>query len=190
MWKFEIRNPRFCSIQIRTVWTFIKNYILRLQNVTQMCPFQYLNPGTFSYKTTFIKNASKVLFRDGTVAIYFCWNWINLESKSFRPKARISSLLTHERTWNIDIFKIKVIKLSKSSIHIRILNSNKKTDDIHQMKNFLDYTIFFFLFTVWPEPIWITVSGWWQIPPQNQRTYLRGPESASIEIPTFRPKFT
>ena len=138
MWKFEIRKPRFCSIHIRTVWTFIKNYILRLQNFTQMCPFQYLNPRTFSYKTAFIKNASKVLFRDGTVAIYFCWNWINLESKSLRPKARISSLLTHERTWNIDIFKIKVIKLSKSSIHIKILAS-KRTDDIHQMKNFLDY---------------------------------------------------
>ena len=37
--------------------------------------------------------------------------------------------------------------------------------------------------TVWPEPIWIKVSGWWwQIPPQYQSTYLRGPESASIEI--------
>ena len=23
--------------------------------------------------------------------------------------------------------------------------------------------------TVWPEPIWIKVSGWWQIPPQHQR---------------------
>ena len=44
--------------------------------------------------------------------------------------------------------------------------------------------------TVWPEPIWIKVSGWWQIPPQHQSTYLRGPESASIEIPPFRPKFT
>ena len=26
--------------------------------------------------------------------------------------------------------------------------------------------------TVWPEPIWIKVSGWWQIPPQHQSTYL------------------
>ena len=42
-------------------------------------------------------------------------------------------------------------------------------------------------FTVWPEPIWIKVSGWWQIPPQHQITYLGGPESASIEIPPFRP---
>ena len=34
--------------------------------------------------------------------------------------------------------------------------------------------------------IWIKVSGWWQIPPQHQSTYLGGPESASIEIPPFR----
>ena len=41
--------------------------------------------------------------------------------------------------------------------------------------------------TVWPEPILKKVSGWWQIPPQHQSTYLGGPESASIEIPPFRP---
>ena len=45
------------------------------------------------------------------------------------------------------------------------------------------------LATVWPEPIWIKVSGWWQIPSQHQSTYLGGPESASIEIPPFRPHF-
>ena len=28
--------------------------------------------------------------------------------------------------------------------------------------------------TVWPEPIWIKVSGWWQIQPQHQSTYLTG----------------
>ena len=32
--------------------------------------------------------------------------------------------------------------------------------------------------TVWPQPIWKKVSTWWQIP-----------ESASIEIPPFRPHF-
>ena len=31
------------------------------------------------------------------------------------------------------------------------------------------------------------MSGWWQIPPQHQSTYLGGPESASIEIPPFGP---
>ena len=41
--------------------------------------------------------------------------------------------------------------------------------------------------TVWPEPILKKVSGWWQIPPQHQSTYLGGPESVSIEIPPFRP---
>ena len=40
--------------------------------------------------------------------------------------------------------------------------------------------------TDWPEPIWIKVNGWWQILPQHQRTYLTGPESASIEIPPFQ----
>ena len=44
-------------------------------------------------------------------------------------------------------------------------------------------------FTVWPQPILSKVSGWWQIPPQHQRTYLGGPESASIEITPFRPHF-
>ena len=33
------------------------------------------------------------------------------------------------------------------------------------------------------------MSGWRQIPPQHQSTYLGGPESASIEIPPFRPHF-
>ena len=44
-------------------------------------------------------------------------------------------------------------------------------------------------YTAWPEPIWIKVSEWWQIPPQHQITSLGGPESASIEIPPFRPHF-
>ena len=39
--------------------------------------------------------------------------------------------------------------------------------------------------TVWPEPIWIKMRSWWQVLPQHQSTYLRGPESAGI-----RPKFT
>ena len=45
------------------------------------------------------------------------------------------------------------------------------------------------IYTVWPEPIWIKVKSWWQILPQHQSTYLRGPEYASIEIPPFRPHF-
>ena len=44
--------------------------------------------------------------------------------------------------------------------------------------------------TVCPEPIWIKVNCRWQLLPQHQTTYLRGPESASIEIPPFRPHFT
>ena len=43
--------------------------------------------------------------------------------------------------------------------------------------------------TVWPKLTWIKVNGWWQILPQHQSTYLRGPESASTEIPPFRPHF-
>ena len=39
--------------------------------------------------------------------------------------------------------------------------------------------------TVWSEPICIKVNGWWQILSQHQSTYLRGPESVSIEIPPF-----
>ena len=41
--------------------------------------------------------------------------------------------------------------------------------------------------TVWQQSIWIKVRTLWQIPPQHQSTYLGGPESASIEIPPFRP---
>ena len=44
-------------------------------------------------------------------------------------------------------------------------------------------------YTVWPEQIWIKVRSWWQILPQHQSTYLRVPESASIEIPPFRSHF-
>ena len=43
--------------------------------------------------------------------------------------------------------------------------------------------------TVWPQPILKKVRSWWQIPLQHQSTYLGGPESASIEIPPFRPHF-
>ena len=43
--------------------------------------------------------------------------------------------------------------------------------------------------TVWPQPIWKKVRSWWEIPPQHQSTYLGGPESASVEIPAFRPHF-
>ena len=41
----------------------------------------------------------------------------------------------------------------------------------------------------WPQSIWKKVRTWWQIPLQHQSTYtyLGGPESASIEIPPFRP---
>ena len=35
-------------------------------------------------------------------------------------------------------------------------------------------------YTVWLQPNWIKVSDWSQILPQHQSTYLRGPESASI----------
>ena len=41
-----------------------------------------------------------------------------------------------------------------------------------------------------PQTTWIKVKSWWQILPQHQSTYLRGPESLSIEMPAFRPKFT
>ena len=44
-------------------------------------------------------------------------------------------------------------------------------------------------FKVWPGPIWIKVNICWQILPQHQSTYLRGRESASIEIPLFRSYF-
>ena len=46
-----------------------------------------------------------------------------------------------------------------------------------------------FLVTVWPEPIWIKVNGWWQILPQHQSLYLRGPESASIKLPPWWVSF-
>ena len=40
-----------------------------------------------------------------------------------------------------------------------------------------------------PEPTWLKVKTWWQILPLHRSTYLRGWESASIEIPSFRPHF-
>ena len=43
--------------------------------------------------------------------------------------------------------------------------------------------------TVWPEPIWKKIKTSRILLPQHQSTYPRGPESASIEIPTFRPHF-
>ena len=45
------------------------------------------------------------------------------------------------------------------------------------------------LLTVWPEQSWTKGNGWWQILPQHQSTDLRDPESASFEIPPFRPHF-
>ena len=55
-----------------------------------------------------------------------------------------------------------------------------------QIVNFLHFDAF----TVWPEPIWIKVKKSWLLLPQHQSTYPRGPISASIENPLFRPKFT
>ena len=43
--------------------------------------------------------------------------------------------------------------------------------------------------TVWLEPIWKKVNTSQLLLPQHQSTYPRGPESASIEIPPFRPHF-
>ena len=43
--------------------------------------------------------------------------------------------------------------------------------------------------TVRPEPTRIKVNGWWQILPQHQSKYLRGPEYALIEILPVRPHF-
>ena len=43
--------------------------------------------------------------------------------------------------------------------------------------------------TVWPEPIWKKVYTSELLLPQHQRKYPRGPESALIEIPPFRPYF-
>ena len=54
-------------------------------------------------------------------------------------------------------------------------------------RNFIS---FWYLFcTVWPEPIWIKVSGDKYVPSQHQSTYLGGPELALIKIPPFRPHF-
>ena len=67
---------------------------------------------------------------------------------------------------------------SSSRILIRILVGNFSGKCFSW---FLSIPIRIMLDTVWPEPIWIKVSGWWQIPPQHQSTHLRGPESATIE---------
>ena len=48
----------------------------------------------------------------------------------------------------------------------------------------------FKLDTVWPKPTWIKVKKSWLLLPLHQSTYPRGPESASIVIPPFKPKFT
>ena len=37
--------------------------------------------------------------------------------------------------------------------------------------------------TIWLQPIWMKMKRWWQILSQHQSTYLRGPESVSIESP-------
>ena len=71
------------------------------------------------------------------------------------------------------------------------INSGFRTSDWHfeAMGNSKKNAEFMILCTVWPQPIWIKVRSLWQIPPQHQSTYLGCPESASIEIPPFRPHF-
>ena len=49
----------------------------------------------------------------------------------------------------------------------------------------------FIFTTVWPRPIWIKVNSSWLYDHSIQvHMYPRGPESASIETPPFRPKNT
>ena len=75
--------------------------------------------------------------------------------------------------------KLQCFSLTLSVFQIRIPHIN--IDKVFFSKNKA--------YTVWPQLILKKVRSWWQIPPQHQSTYLGGPESASIEIPPFRPKF-
>ena len=73
--------------------------------------------------------------------------------------------------------------------HIRTLQfwPQSKCNRTRMLFNFHILLEFFDAGWVWTEPIWIKVKSWWQILPQHQSTYLRGRESASIEISLFIP---
>ena len=91
-------------------------------------------------------------------------------------------------------FIIGKIPVSKNATNLMKSPSSPFTRASFQIifvKLFFDASLenFIELAAVWLEPIWIKVNGWWQILRQHQRTFLRGPESASIEIPPFRPYF-
>ena len=78
--------------------------------------------------------------------------------------------------------------LLQTSLYARFwLISNMYLSNIHILLRKQSYV---YCITVWPGPIWIKVKKSWLLLPQYQSKYPRGPESASIEIPPFRPKFT
>ena len=85
-----------------TVWTFIKIYVYTY------CFFRILhklNPNPFSYKTTFIKNASKVLFQDVTLPIFLKLNQLRKQKgKNFfftLTRNVLSSTSIVYRIWKI-----------------------------------------------------------------------------------------
>ena len=78
------------------------------------------------------------------------------------------------------------ILLVTTSTSCKTCNRLTYTSTTHQNVSSSNCKLSQYTVTVWPEPIWIKVSGWWQIPTQHQSTYLRGTESASIEIPPFQ----
>ena len=80
--------------------------------------------------------------------------------------------VTSERSIQDKGFSLKGGKISES-----ISNLSHSQKDTNQMTN---------PSAVWSLSIWIKVKSLQQILPQHQSAYLRGPESASIEIPPFR----
>jgi hypothetical protein len=87
------------------------------------------------------------------------------------------------------------IELNKSfTVIIHSWHPNQQNFVDHQIVFLTKYQLSVFLCLLFAEKTnFLLVSqqnfsyGWWQILPQHQSTYLRGPESTSIEIPTFRP---
>ena len=110
----------------------------------------------------------------------------------------------HSRTFDLNSFQY-LLNFSKDSGLIwnmnqillsefaaKQLNLKKKSQKMPKIEetNFSKTASASVLCTVWPEPIWKKVDTSQLLLPQHQSTCPRGPESASIEIPPFRPKFS
>ena len=118
---------------------------------------------------------------------HLCWPWVRNGDFKGQNSLCVTGRETRIQHW---ITKFKTLGFKRKPL---ICQKRQNTYSNNKPRTFLQCILlglpYNCIATVWPEPIWIKVNSSWLLLPQHQSTYLRGPESASIEIPPFRAHF-